>query len=501
MSELEHWLRTFILKFRKEAKLLSNEERDELTNLDDFFEPCQILAIQYRGLTQQFMLVLHNSNRPDLEIDVYIVNAYEAMEKIGPIINDPKWDRSLNEEEKTKVWNARNYRELIERFLIGIIRMRNSILELRPGKPSDSAKIQMLSRDFEWLTHNLETIDPDEAVSKIINEAKEGAERKKKEVTQSGEKTGILIIEPEDEKEDIKGYGTYFYPPIWVGEYPEYTFQERVQGRLVFPNKVLDTTYDGKLLIIYNNGYIGIAENDKQTAQNNLNEIMATGLLLGIPFFAINNYELSEVTFNLEQVDFKIRGLTQRGALSRAFEPQNVISEWFIKPFVSIQIEGMEKIIKATNEITSDPDIKTFLPLFIESYTCFQHSQYLQSFILGWTVIEKRLNFLWESYLIKKNVSKNRIRKFTGAEWSINQVIEMLNVEQYISNEECLVLHDLRRKRNNLVHEGEDVDKKDAEKCMVVARGYVEDRTKIYDYFTIEELKKYITQIFDPREF
>ncbi len=370
MSELECWLRAFILKLRKEAKLLSIEERDELTNLDDFFEPCQILAIQYRGLAQQFMLVLHNSHRPDLEIDVYIVNAYEAIERIGPILNDPKWDRPFTEEEKTEVWYARNYRELIERFLIGIIRTRSSLLELRPGKPSGDAKIRMLGRDFEWLTHNLETIDPDEAVSKIINEAKERAERKKK-AAQSGEKTVILKIEPGEEKEDVNGYGTYFYPPIWVGEYPEYTLQERVQGRHVFPEKVLDTTYDGKLLIVYNNGYIGIAENDKQTAQNDLNEVMTIGLLLGIPFFAINNYELSEVTFNLEQVDFQIRGLTQRGALSRAFEPQNVLSEQFIKPFVSIQIEGLENIIKATNEITSDPDIKACLPLFIESYTCF----------------------------------------------------------------------------------------------------------------------------------
>lgn len=500
MSELENWLRSFILAFRREANLLSSEERAELSNLDDFFEPCQILAIQYRGLTQQYILVLHDSNRPDLEIEAYIVNAYEAMEKIEPIINDPKWDRPLTDEEKTEVWNVGNYKELIERFLIGVIRMRNRVLELRPGTPSDRALIKMLGREFEWLTHNLETIDPNEAVLKIINEAKEKAERKKKS-SQTEERTSTLKIEPEEDKEEIKGYGTYFYPPIWVGEYPEYTLQEKVQGRHVFPNKVLDTTYDGKLLIIYNNGYIGIAENDKQIAQNNLNEIMATGLLLGIPFFAINNYELSGVTFNLERVDFKMRGLTQRGALSRAFEPQNVISEQFIKPFVSIQKEGMEKIIKATKEITLDPDIKTCLPLFIESYTCFQHSQYLQSFILGWTVIEKHLNFLWESHLINKNVSKNRIHKFMGAEWSISQVIEMLNVEQYFSNKERTVLHNLRRKRNNLVHEGENVEKSDAETCLTAAWGYIEDRTKIFNYFTKEALKKYITQIFDPREF
>jgi len=502
LSELNNWFSIFINTFREEAKKLTDKQRTKISNLDDFFPPCQIFCIEYIGLPHQWILVTHDSNRSDLEIETLKMQTWEAIEKIKPIVEDPKWERKLTEEERSRVWKVENYSELVEGFFIGAIKILERILYLRPPEPGAFSKLMLLGRDFQWMTNRLEMTNPDDLVSKIIEEAKKQSTEEKQDIVQKD--TDQKIVAKEDSRvieHEIAGFGTYFFPPVWIGEYPDYSFNEKVLGRHVWPEKSFDSMYKDKLLVVYNNGYIGLAEDDQQIAYSNLNEIMATGLLLGIPLFAVNNYELSEVTFNPETLDFIMRGLRQRGSIARIFDPQNMFLEHSIRPYISIKKEGILKICEVAEKISRDEEIATCLLLLIESNTCFQYSQYIQSYVLSWTILEKYLNHLWEYALKENKISKNRIKKLTSSEWKINQIIEVLNINGLIDNEKYKLLNELRKKRNNLVHEGESVKKEEAEMCLNLAHRFILERTKFHKLVNRKNFNRFIIKTFNPNEF
>ena len=502
MSELNKWFRDFIQKFRDQAQLLTEKQRSKISNLDDFFPPCQILSIEYIGLPHQWILVTHDPNRPDLEIETLQMETWEAIEKIKPLVENPKWERVLTQEEFTRAWNVKNYSELVEEFFIGVIGSLGNILYLKPSEPGASAKIMFFGRDFKWITNRLEMTNPDDLVAKIIDEAKKIAKKEQDKVVQSDDNTvKETHIETEKVEDEITGFGTYFYPPIWIGEYPDYSFNEKIHGRRIWPEKSFDVKYKGKLLVVYNNGYVGLAEKTREIAYSNLNEIMATGLLLGIPFFAVYNYELSEVSFNPKTLDFKLRGMRPRGSLARAFDLKNFFLEQTVRPYISIKKEGIIKICEVAEEISSEEDVSTCLTLLIEAYTCFQYSQYIQSYVLSWTIIEKNLNYLWENSLIKNKIDKKRIKKLTGTEWAISQIIEVLNLSKIITNENYKLLNILRKKRNNLIHEGESVREEDASQCLNFAHNLILERTKIRELIKRQNFDKFILKIFNFNKF
>ena len=53
MSKLESWFGEFISRLRKEADRLSEEEKAKISNLDDFFPPCQVTCVEYNGFSKQ----------------------------------------------------------------------------------------------------------------------------------------------------------------------------------------------------------------------------------------------------------------------------------------------------------------------------------------------------------------------------------------------------------------------------------------------------------------
>lgn len=106
MEDINVWLRDFITEFRKQSEKLSQEERSRISNLDDFFPPCQVLLLWFQNVNLQYLICTHDSSRKDVEIEIEgPIPTHEAIDRMDSILKDPKWNRRLSKEEKKYVYD------------------------------------------------------------------------------------------------------------------------------------------------------------------------------------------------------------------------------------------------------------------------------------------------------------------------------------------------------------------------------------------------------------
>lgn len=489
----------FINTFRTEASKLSCEERKHISNLDDFFAPCQMMIFKFGNLVQKYLIVTHDENRKDCEIDIYSIQTWDAVNELEKISDDLRWNRELSDEEKQRLWRVNNYSDIIERQLIGIIQsMENSIFVKPPDRFKGSAS-WIFKRDFLWNIYYLDKFDPDDVAKQIIEQAKRQYEYEKNKEQPTPPKQKI------SSPESLKGFGTYFYPPIWITEYPELSFKEKVRGTRFssFLNKKsISENYRGITIILEENGYFGICEEKKRLANKYLNEVMGTGLLFGLPFFSVRDGDMSEFQANPTTFRIGSREIIPRGKVLRQYDRKGLSWEPDVHPSFSIKPEGLSLLLNISEMINNEPQITDCLVLLVESFTCLQSSQFIQSFIVSWTIIEKYLYWIWESHLRKQSINHERRKKLTdGSGWNISKVIEMLDVGGVINRDDYKILTDLRKKRNDLIHEGEIISQEDALKCYDYSFNIMHARTNAFKIYSEDSLTKYIIKKFDPYDF
>ena len=112
----------------------------------------------------------------------------------------------------------------------------------------------------------------------------------------------------------------------------------------------------------------------------------------------------------------------------------------------------------------------------------------------------KRQLLIWGHYLKKFGVNRGRRGKLSGSEWTVSRVIEMLEITELVSKDDYKILSELRKKRNDLIHEGEVIHKDEATKCFEYAFQSLIQRTKAYDQYSQDALTRFIIQRYDPND-
>lgn len=470
MSSVEAWLKEFLSEFRKQCEHLSEDEKSRISNLDNFLPPCQMLFLHFKDANFQFLIVTHDEKRKDLEITVHeAIPTYEAVDTLENILKDQKWDRELSEDERKFLADRTvKFSDILKGVFLGIVSQLRDLPFAKPGPTIIGQKSWLTANSFIWnIRGNIAELDYIETASKIIEEAKKRSE---------AVKTETKPPPPAPPKPITKGSGTYLYPPIWIGKLPGRTFREQALGGFILPQKAFDTKYKGKILVVNEDGAIAIGETDIAKATRMLNEIMATGLLLDLPFFAARELEVSDAEIdpsNLTITSFGIRTVSLRTQL---FEFAFMRSPSFIERR-EINKEKLVQLIQQAERNTQDSDIADFQVFLLEAYTCLQSSEYMQSFVMSWVIIERQMSWLWKKFLKEEQIERTRREKMMNpAYWTLDFVLETLNLVGKISPEDYQILMNLKNKRNDIMHEGERVSESEAEKCFEIAKIIVKQR-------------------------
>lgn len=447
-----------------------------MSNLDDFNPNCQIELIQFEEPKFQILIVTHFSDEADLMVSVHKpVPIYDLSNKLENTAKDEKWNRSVSEDDaKMYLYKASPeemvYRTLLENFLSREYqRIIRSLATKYEKLPAILGKTMIMKRDFGWLIRGgLSSIEPQEEVNQIIDEAK------KKQPDQAPPQ--------KQELERIRGYGTFFYPPIWIGERPKLNFREKLGLELFRQHctKVLGTDYRDTKIVIYRDGEIGIASEDKEKSLRMLNEIMAISTLKGIPSYAIREIELHDIqmdpdSFEITTSSGRMVSLRTNLEQDRWKTPYSIA---FFPSRTDVTEEKIEEVINSLRdlEITKRSDL---LILGIEAYTHFQEAEYMQSFIFSWIVIEKYLSDFWRSFIGEQGITGKRKKKLLSShDWSISYIIETLNLSGKFDKNTYDTLMVLKNRRDKSIHEGESITKDDAEKCLTICMNVTSEMLK-----------------------
>ena len=443
---VEEYLATLMDKFRERLMELSDEERSATSRgLCDFTTPCQSLVIWARDPEFQIVLFSHLQSFEDKLVKVY-----------GPIENN----KLVSEIEK-KILNDNLVkaigREHVENALIYVLRsIRNHFAPLStwPKRGSISLKHRISNSAFLWVVvGNIVNVDMNEVLSRCIQDIKSISKPKQPARIQ--------------ERVLLKGYGTYIYPPVWIGEIPKPSFSERLRGPFLWRysnERVITTTFKDAPLIVTRDGYIAIGVEDKRKALTYLNEIMATLLVIRrIPVFIIRELDLGETEITEHGFTKSWYPLSIRSKLYSPLE-ERYSPEVLAKERRIIKEEDVAKIIRWSELITTDERLKTLLLLTLETFTHVFNSEYKQALILGWVVLEEfYINELWKEHVLNK-VDKNRKGKLRR--WTADSKIEALSIAGIMPSNVYENLRKLKNERNNVVHRGREPSSVSVKLCL-----------------------------------
>jgi hypothetical protein len=147
-----------------------------------------------------------------------------------------------------------------------------------------------------------------------------------------------------------------------------------------------------------------------------------------------------------------------------------------------VKKQALIGLIRKSERISQSPEIADLLVLLLEAHTCLEGSEYMQSFMMSWMIIEKDVFHKWEEYLKKEKVTRGRRRKLMNSTfWSVDYVLETLKLANRLFAEDYATLMSLKSKRNNMMHKGERVTSEEARQCLNIAGKIVQKRSRFPD--------------------
>jgi hypothetical protein len=442
-EKLQNWLAELVCLFREELEKLSPEEQKATSlSLEDLSEPCQFLVIWAKGPEFQIVFISHSSSLEDKRIEIH-----------GPIENHKLIEfieREVLKSPIVEIIGKEKVEEWLASALISIVNYYHPLAG--PHKPFIYGKSRISNTPYvaSWIViGNLQSLNSKEIAMDCIRNIKSLVR-------------GPPPTPPRQERIILEGFGTYIYPPIWIGEIPQpKSLREKVTGVPFWDaagQRVITETYKKRPIIVQRDGYIAIGETDKWKAQELLNEIMSVLLLRGVPSNVVREADLSEVKITETGVSYSWSPLSSRALLYQypVYHP----------PLVQlVSEEDMRKVIKLAELLTADDKIKTLLLLYLEAFTYFQNTEYKQSLIMGWVILEDfYIKDLWSQCISKTTSNEKRLSKL--ASWTVDERLEALNISHTLTDEEFSSLMQIKDIRNEVVHEGKMPQRDIVETCL-----------------------------------
>jgi hypothetical protein len=457
---------------------LNEVEKSFITNADDYRPPCQIEVFWLsEPLEYQIIVISHDPDRPDKEI---IINGpfkgHEFVNEIEKIMNEPRWKKPIPKDSpylgaKTgKIKRSDVFATRLSGFLNLV---RNSVFfKIEKGHLGGMI---LDSNCWCWYVKGrVDELDYFDFVNKIINDIKQRVE-----IAKSKPENVQMEAQP---KPKLKGYGTHFYPPIWIGEIPERTFRQKVSGQLYPPpSKILDFNFNGRTLVINSDGFIGVEAENKGGALRILNTIFGIAFMSGIDCLSARELELAEIeivpdSLTISATTWQISSL--RSLLMEWLRPDSL---FYLRKEVSKEV--IEKILNKAKIVAKNEKLAELVTFLIEGYTHYSNSEYSQSFIINWLIVERYLSELWGEFIKERQVNGDRKSKLKNPiQWGIDHILETLNLTGKLNDETYKLLIDLKNKRNRFVHRGETIDKPTSEKLLNFSFKIVESRlSQLFD--------------------
>lgn len=464
-ESLKQWYLKYIDYFREEYKKLSADEKATVNNTNNFLNPCQIEIFWITDPDYQLIVQSNFNDRPDKEI---IVNGpykpHEFQSNVIPVLKDKRWMRKVKEVLPYRYEQFSVLGEKMALNIYGFIEM----IKNYPFASQKRANRELIGRAFEdtWTrirVGDIGELDHTQEINNIIQAIKAEAKNKQERLPTSQQPTSFT-----NDKYD--GFGVHLFPPMVIGSKYKRSIDELIYNSSnlwINDDKVFDMMIGDNQSIVNKDGFIFVESKSKEDALKILNLIMAHGAFYGFPLHTVREQELVTANYNKQKLivtDMGWNTETKRAYLlddsfNSKYRSHNRKTE--IKP------DTMKEILSSTEKLLVHEKLSEEMRILNEGLTHFVNSEFAPSFIMSWSVMERHYYDLWSELLSQKNIDTERLSKLTNVnQWTIDYVLEVLNLQNKIDENSYDLLMELKRKRNKYYHSGKQVMKEDADRCL-----------------------------------
>ena len=481
-KDLKQWYLKYIDYFREKYEKLSTDEKTGMNNTNNFLNPCQIESFWLDNPDYQLVVLSNFTDRPDKEI---IINGpyvpHEFHSKIIPILKEERWMRKVKENLPRKYGQ---FETLGEKMALEIYRFVETsklcpfMLESR-----DHRELQGMAIENTWIRFhvgNVGELDYIQEINQIIQSIKQNAKFK-----QNQKLAPTAPVPFSDAK--FTGFGVHMFPPIIIGSESKRSIEELVYNlsNQKFSEKVFDMKINNKQIIVNKDGFIFIEDKNQENALKILNLIMACGAFYGFSLHAVREHELVQADYDTK--DLSLGSMQWNAETRRADLMDNSFNfqQNRLTRKTPIKLELMQELLSNTRELLKQEKLSEDMRLFNEGLTHFANSEFAPSFIMSWSVIERHHSDLWSSLLSQRNIDQERLSKLNNTnQWTIDYVLEVLELQNHINENSYDLLMELKRKRNKFYHNGKQVTKDDADRCLQYARVLLADKIGQYIHWS-----------------
>jgi hypothetical protein len=214
-----------------------------------------------------------------------------------------------------------------------------------------------------------------------------------------------------------------------------------------------------------------------------LNCIFGIAVLDDQPWHAVN--QSGTVQYSLQDGE-----ATTRGSAGSTSFPRSVFEASSLKTKLEREIISEEKIenyLETSSRIYENQGLRKKIIFVLRAITHHFNEEYSQSYLLSWILLEQHISSMLDRKLEEQGISNNRRDSISDSpHWYASHKIEMLEVSGVIDKDTYTKLNNMRKLRNDVVHEMATVNREDSQEILSMAFELLSDDLPAEDESTRE---------------
>lgn len=450
-ADLQKWLLNFLEAVRARYEKLDESSRFQFTDVD-LRDKCQIEVFWLEYPENQVIVFTFDNEREGGEVLIHGPSKINPLlDAIAEVMQTERWNRQISGDAvnpRLKGSGQITYSQAFQSLFIAYLRtIQRETFEL-----SSSYWERLAHRDLCILFRG-NIAEDNYAVYAII-------------FLNTFTRDPFLVSKTLSERESIrsawpKGYGSYFYPPVWVGKKPEKDFKLEALGTDYVVPEAFDIEFSGRRITVNSNGFVGLQTDDKTAAQKSLNIIFGIAALSGVDCFKANESDVQEIRFEPKSSKIFFQSELPYFSLRSYLSGMDRISS--ISELRNLPVEKVQEIISRA-ELTNNHEISADVLLWFEAHDHFINDEHDQSFVMNWIVIERHIYRLLTELTRVGRLSENKRKKLERSDVAF--LLVFLSVTGCIDEKVYGILAELNHHRNQLVHKGVSISRESSKRCL-----------------------------------
>jgi hypothetical protein len=417
-----------------------------------FLEPTQAIVFEFHEPDYSLIFFVHFEDRPDQEITIAAAGTFSEIFETLPEKLNVLQDKQVRSLGSGPTCGLRTIIEGANVQLFGNLAEEICRAEIAKFSFSHSPDVEILG-----VRANLQEVNAGWLVAGL-----------------AARSIGSEITLPTPFQSGVsqrKAHAGNIFPLTVIGEERELTFQEKIRNEWTgrpelwrLSRRSWASFSHHVPLVVFAEGMVVADTPHKDQALQAINSFLALCQYFDYACIPMTAYNLGHVTISTAGSPSSWGGPVEIGR--RIFGAKK-----------SMPVTDLQQVLR-TLERCSDEDLMAQLRLWHAGCTHYLSGESLQAFVLGWTAIENNLRRLWADYLHRCGVAGGRTEKLTSSQgqFTIDHIIEVLNLAGRIDATRYSRLQDLRKIRNKSVHSGNAPPTDDSGRCLRMARELLAER-------------------------